>query len=148
MSSKRSIFIASESGFTLLEIIAVMVIMSILAVVAVPKYFDLQAQAKIRAMETAMAEAVGRVNGYFAQQVLAGTDPAAIGYTDANLGTDLGDFTLATSDGGDGTGDCTTLQPADAAIAGCIKLTVSANTGTAVADSEDVVRFIPRPGGL
>lgn len=139
--------ILNNSGFTLLEIIAVMVIMSILAVVAVPKYFDLQAQAKIRAMETAMAEAVGRVNGYFAQQVLAGIDPATIVYDDANLGTDLGDFTLATVDGG------ASATPVDCsgqttAVTGCIQLTVSANTGTAVADADDVARVIPRPGGI
>ena len=64
--------LGNESGFTLLEIIAVLVILSILAVVALPRYFNLQSQARDKAMQTAMAEAIGRVNGYFAEQVLSG----------------------------------------------------------------------------
>lgn len=140
--------VANSKGFTLLEIIAVMVIMSILAVVAVPKYFDLQAQARIRAMETAMAEAVGRVNGYFAQQVLAGIDPATIVYDNTNLGTNLGDFTLGTVDGGAATGTVDCSVSGSPPIAGCIELTVTPNAGTAVATATPVQRYIPRPGGL
>jgi prepilin-type N-terminal cleavage/methylation domain-containing protein len=36
----------NQDGFTLVEIIAVLVILGILAAVAIPKYFDLQAEAK------------------------------------------------------------------------------------------------------
>ena len=135
---------SNDAGFTLLEIIAVMVIMSILAVVAVPKYFDLQSQAKVRAMQTAMAEAVGRVNGHFAQQVLAGTALNSITYTNAELGTDLGDFTLAVVDNGYSASvpDCTT-----AATTGCLDLTVTAKVGTAVDGATPLNRSIPRPGG-
>lgn len=87
----------NEAGFTLLEIIAVIVILSILAVVAVPRYFDLQDQARQRAIGAALAEGVGRVNGYFAEQVLSGVRPGDIDYSDTTLGTDLGDFTLSVS---------------------------------------------------
>ncbi len=89
----------NNAGFTLLEIIAVIVIMSILAVVAVPRYFDLQTQARQRAMDTGLAEGIGRVNGYFAQQVLTGTTPSAILYDTSatRLGSDLGDFILTVS---------------------------------------------------
>jgi prepilin-type N-terminal cleavage/methylation domain-containing protein len=83
-----------NAGFTLLEIIAVIVIMSILAVVAVPRYFDLQTQARERAMATGLAEGIGRVNSYFAQQILSGTRPESIVYSEETLGTNLGDFTL------------------------------------------------------
>ena len=34
--------VKNEEGFTLVEIIAVLVILGILAAVAIPKYFDLQ----------------------------------------------------------------------------------------------------------
>ena len=144
--------ISNDAGFTLLEIIAVMVIMSILAVVAVPKYFDLQADAKKRAMETAMAEAVGRVNGYFAQQILNGSALADIAYTVGNLGTDLGDFTLSVTDNGYSetavsVADCAGTDDAGG-VAGCVDLTVSANTGTAVAGADDLTRHVPRPGGI
>lgn len=97
----------NEHGFTLLEIIAVLVILSILAVVALPRYFNLQNQAAANAMQTAMAEAIGRVNGYFAQQLLSGSIPANISYTDGNLGTNLGDFHMAVVGGDAATGGST-----------------------------------------
>ncbi|MFZ1983255.1 MAG: prepilin-type N-terminal cleavage/methylation domain-containing protein, partial [Desulfatitalea sp.] len=81
-----------NAGFTLLEIIAVIVILSILAVVAVPRYFDLQAQARNKAMQTAMAEGMGRINGFFAQQLLSGSTPGQINYDNPALAGNMGDF--------------------------------------------------------
>ena len=94
--------LGNESGFTLLEIIAVLVILSILAVVALPRYFNLQSQARDKAMQTAMAEAIGRVNGYFAEQVLSGTLPRSIDYDATTLGSDLGDFSMTITGGAAG----------------------------------------------
>lgn len=125
----------NESGFTLLEIIAVLVILSILAVVAVPKYFDLQTQARNRAIATALAEGIGRINGYFAQQVLAGATPGQIDYTSGALTTDMGDFTL------------TIGGAAGPNATGNITVSVVGNAGTALA-GVTTSRSIPRPGGL
>lgn len=124
-----------NAGFTLLEIIAVLVIMSILAVVAVPKYFDLQEQARQKAMGTGVAEAVGRINGYFAEQVLDSQDPDTIQYTVANIGDDLGDFTLSVS------GDGVTRAATD----GRIILRIEGKDNTPV---DDIVTTysVPRPG--
>jgi len=138
----------NNAGFTLLEIIAVLVIMGILAVVAVPKYFDLQSQARQKAMETAMAEAIGRVNSYFAEQVLNGAVPSEIDYDspadDPPLGTDLGDFELLVEDAGpleSGTPDCSTFTT------GCLRITVTPkSTTTALAGTTLPPRIIPRPG--
>lgn len=49
-----------ENGFTLLEIIAVIVILSILAAIAVPKYVSLDESARQRAIDAGISELNGR----------------------------------------------------------------------------------------
>lgn len=146
MYQSASISVHGNAGFTLLELIAVMVIMSILAVVAIPKYFDMQAQARDRAMDAAMAEAISRVNGYFAQEIINGEKVSTIDYTDDTLGTDLGDFTLEISDGGyleEGEPNC--IEGSETPP-GCISLTVTPKPEvTALKDEDPKTRIIPRP---
>jgi prepilin-type N-terminal cleavage/methylation domain-containing protein len=62
----------NEKGFTLVEVIAVLVILGILAAVAVPKFFDMQATARTKALEGALGELNGQVALAFAQNALNG----------------------------------------------------------------------------
>ena len=69
MKTKKKI-LRNQKGFTLVEIIAVLVILGILAAVAIPKYFSLQADARNKAAFGAMANAMSQVNVQAAKYIL------------------------------------------------------------------------------
>ncbi len=92
---KKKRLLRNEEGFTLIEIIAVLVILGILAAVAVPKFFDLQTRAKEKAVSSAVAELKVRVNQHFASELLGGVNPASVTYTETEVGTNVGaDFNI------------------------------------------------------
>jgi prepilin-type N-terminal cleavage/methylation domain-containing protein len=138
INSKQKSILSDASGFTLLEIIAVIVILSIIAVVAVPRYFDLQEEARNKTIKTALAEGIGRVNGHFAKALLTGSMPWQVDLRAEVIGADMGDFTLTTGPGAEGVNS-------KSAVADEFWIQVEGKIGTPLAGAT-ASRILPRPG--
>ncbi len=61
----------NQKGFTLIEIIAVLIILGILAAIAVPKYMDMMDDAKKQALEGAVAEGMSTMSLAYAKEMMA-----------------------------------------------------------------------------
>lgn len=104
--------IRNQKGFTLIEIIAVLVILGILAAVAVPKYLDMAEEARNKAALAAIAEVKGRLSTVQGKYMLQmnGVAPSnaelftaatnAFGYgSETNLSNVGADYTVSTATG-------------------------------------------------
>lgn len=60
----------NNRGFTLIEIVMVLVLLGILAAVAIPKYYDLTAQAEKQTAKAIASEFQARLNAAFASELL------------------------------------------------------------------------------
>lgn len=61
-----------NKGFTLIEIVAILILIGILMAVAANKYFDMRDEAQKRAALATVAEAQSRINSVFAEKILGG----------------------------------------------------------------------------
>ena len=95
---KTALLRKNQKGFTLIEIIAVLVILGILAAVAIPKYLDMRQDAIVNAAAGALSELNARERLQLAQSKLqdaaANTNYTAPNY---NLGADWGTIVSGTA---------------------------------------------------
>lgn len=113
---ERKGMIRNQKGFTLVEIIAVLILLGILAAVAIPKYMDMTTEAKQKAIDAGIAEMNSRESMVWGKVKLSATpasdaamDTAVRAHADynTNLGTDY-----TWSAGPDATGGTLSFQSA------------------------------------
>ena len=86
----------SQKGFTLIEIIAVLVILGVLSAVAAPKFIGLKTEAENRAALQAVMEAQNRLTNQYAIRLMTSESEANdLSGLLASASTDAGDYRLS-----------------------------------------------------
>ncbi|MCE2572126.1 prepilin-type N-terminal cleavage/methylation domain-containing protein [Motilimonas eburnea] len=73
--------VAKQSGFTLIELVIVIIVLGILAATAAPKFIDLQSDARISSLQGVKAALEGAATLTYSKAAIAGKEKAASGET-------------------------------------------------------------------
>lgn len=73
-----------QQGFTLIELVAVIILLGILAVTALPRFIDLQSDAKAGVLKGVKASLQGAATQIYAKSLIQGIESSATSTVDAN----------------------------------------------------------------
>lgn len=101
---ERKQILGNQRGFTLVEIIAVLILLGILAAVAIPKYMDMTTEAKQKAIDAGIAELNSRESMVWGKVKLGASPPGTDALMDSGV-RGHADYSTNLNNSADGSGD-------------------------------------------